>query len=62
MTMRPLLNCREASKLLNIHETNLRRMVSKKTVPYIKKPGLGVKFDPEKLEAWVQEGQVEPKK
>jgi len=59
--MQKLLNCREAARMLNIHETNLRRMVSKKTVPYIKKPGLGVKFNVEKLEAWIAEGEVEPK-
>jgi len=60
--MRPLLNVFQASKFLNIHPTNLRRMVSKKKIPYIKKRGLGVKFNPERLESWLQEATIEPEK
>ncbi|MCK4430973.1 MAG: helix-turn-helix domain-containing protein [Candidatus Aminicenantes bacterium] len=52
----------EAARLLHVHPTNLRRLVSKRKIPFIKKPGLGVKFNPEKLEAWIQEGEVEPEK
>lgn len=58
--MRPLLNCAEAAKLLHIHQTNLRRMVSKKKIPFIKREGIGVKFNPDRLEAWIEEGKVEP--
>lgn len=60
--MRPLLTVDEAARLLHVHPTNLRRLVSKRKIPFIKKPGLGVKFNPEKLEAWIQEGEVEPEK
>ena len=58
--MQKLLNCREAARMLNIHETNLRRMVSKRKIPFIKKPGLGVKFSPERLETWIKESEIEP--
>lgn len=58
--MRNLLNVSEASKLLNVHPTNLRRMVSKKKIPFIKREGLGVKFSPDRLEAWLKEGSYEP--
>jgi len=50
----------EAAKLLHIHPTNLRRLVSKRKIPFIKRGGIGVKFDPEQLESWVREGAVEP--
>lgn len=58
--MRALLNVDEAAKLLHVHPTNLRRLVSKRKIPFVKREGLGVKFDPERLEEWVKEGTVEP--
>lgn len=59
--MRSLLNVNEASKLLNVHPTHLRRLVSKKRIPFIKgELGIGVKFDPEKLESWIKAGEVAP--
>ena len=58
--MRPLLNVDQTAKLLHIHPTNLRRMVSKKKIPFIKREGIGIKFDPERLESWLQEGEIEP--
>ena len=58
--MRSLLTVDEVAKLLHIHPTNLRRLVCKRKIPFIKREGLGVKFSPEKLEAWVQEGAIEP--
>lgn len=60
--MRPLLTVDEAAKLLHIHPTNLRRLVSKRKIPFIKREGIGVKFDVETLEAWVREAEVEPLK
>ena len=58
--MRTLLNVDEASKFLNIHPTSLRRLVSKKKIPFIKREGIGVKFNPERLETWVREAEIEP--
>jgi len=58
--MRTLLNVDEAAKFLNIHPVSLRRLVSKKKIPFIKRLGIGVKFDPDKLESWVRAGEVEP--
>ena len=52
----------EAAKLLHIHPTNLRRLVSKKKIPFIKREGIGVKFNPERLEAWIEEAEIEPEK
>ena len=58
--MRTLLNVEEAAKFLNIHPISLRRLVSKKEIPFIKRYGIGVKFSPERLESWVQEAEFEP--
>lgn len=58
--MRPLLNVDQVAKLLHIHPTNLRRLVSKRKIPFIKREGIGVKFNPERLEAWIEEAEVEP--
>ena len=60
--MRSLLTVDEAAKPLHIHPTSLRRLVSKRKIPFIKRDGIGVKFNIEKLEAWVREGEVEPEK
>jgi len=60
--MRSLLTVDEVAKLLHIHPTSLRRLVSKRKIPFIKRDGIGVKFNIEKLEAWVREGEVEPEK
>lgn len=60
--MRALLTVDEAAKLLHIHPTNLRRLVSKRKIPFIKREGIGVKFNPERLEAWIEEAKIEPEK
>ena len=60
--MRSLLTVDEAAKLLHIHPTNLRRLVSKRKIPFIKREGIGVKFNPERLEAWIEEAEIEPEK
>lgn len=60
--MRPLLTVDEAAKWLHIHPISLRRLVSKKTIPFIKRSGIGVKFDPERLETWIREGEIEPER
>ena len=59
--MRTLLNVDEAAKFLHIHPISLRRLVSKKKIPFIKRYGIGVKFNPERLESWVREAEIEPK-
>lgn len=60
--MRALLNVQETARLLHIHETNLRRLISKRKIPFIKLEGIGVKFDEEELESWIAKGKVKPEK
>jgi len=60
--MRTLLTVEEAAKFLHIHPMSLRRLVSKRKIPFIKREGIGIKFNIEKLEAWVREGEIEPSK
>lgn len=54
------MNVDEAARLLHVHPISLRRLVSRKEIPFIKRKGIGVKFDPDRLESWVREGEVEP--
>ena len=58
--MRTLLNVNEAAKILHIHPMSLRQLVSKRKIPFIKRLGIGVKFDPDRLESWIREGEIEP--
>jgi excisionase family DNA binding protein len=59
--LRPLLNVAAVAKILNCHETHIRRLVSKKKIPFIKgELGIGVKFNPDRLEAWIEEAEIEP--
>ncbi|MCK4647952.1 helix-turn-helix domain-containing protein [bacterium] len=58
--MKDLLTARETASLFKISLTNLYQLTSKKKIPYIKKPGIGLRFDREALEAWIGEGEVKP--
>lgn len=58
--MKALLTIKEASELLKIHPHHLYRLIGKRGVPYLKIPGVGVRFDPEEIERWIQEGKIEP--
>jgi len=59
--MRTLLTVNEAAKLLHVHPVSLYRLIGKKKIPFIKIEGIGVRFDPERLEIWVREAEIEPK-
>jgi len=59
--MRELLTARETAGFLKISLVNLYQLTSRKKIPHIKKPGIGLRFDRGALEAWLQEGTVELK-
>ena len=59
--MREFLTAKEVSKLFQIHLHTVYRMVYQKMIPFIRKRGVGLRFDRAVLEAWVQEGKVEPR-
>lgn len=52
--MKPLLTVRELAKLLKVHEVSVRRLISKKIIPFLKIPGIGVRFLPDEIEKWIK--------
>lgn len=56
--MTTLLTIKEAAERLKVHPQQLYKLVYAKKVPFIRKPGVGVRFDPDTLDAWVREGEV----
>ena len=52
--MKPLLKVDEVAKLLKIHPTGLRRLVQKERIPFMRIPGVGIRFNIDKLEEWVK--------
>lgn len=57
--MKELLTVKEAAPILKIHPQHIYRLVYQKRIPYIKKPGLGIRFDPDEIEKWIEEGKVQ---
>jgi len=58
--MRSLLNVKQAARILNVHPISLYKLISKKKVPFIKEPGIGVRFDPVSLEIWIRKAENNP--
>ncbi len=54
-----LINVTEAAEWLGVTSQTLYKMVSHRRVPYVKVGG-ALKFDPEKLQAWISENSVMP--
>ena len=38
---------------------HLYRLIGNKAIPYLKIPGVGVRLDPEKIEKWIRENEVQ---
>lgn len=58
--MKPLLKIKEAAQLLKVHPHHLYRLIGKKAVPYLKIPGVGIRFELESLQKWIQEAKIDP--
>ena len=58
--MRNLLTTRQVAEILQIHLNSRYRLVYQKRIPFTKVSGM-LRFDPDALEKWIQEGKVEPK-
>ena len=59
--MKEFLTAKEVSKLFQIHLHTVYRMVCQKMIPFMRKRGVGLRFDREALEAWIKEGGIEPR-
>ena len=57
--MKKLLTVIQAAEMLEIHRITLYKLIEDKKIPHIRKKGLGLRLDPDQLEAWVKEGEVE---
>ena len=58
--MKKLLTARQVSEIFQIHLHSLYRLVYQKRIPFTRASGM-LRFDPDVLEKWIQEGKVEPK-
>ncbi len=57
--MKKLLTVIQASELLGINRFTLYKLIYARKIPYIRKEGLGLRLDPDRLEAWTKQGEVE---
>jgi len=57
--MKKLLTVIQASELLNINKFTLYKLIYANKIPYIRKEGLGLRLDPDQLEAWTKKGEIE---
>ena len=57
--MKKLLTVAQASELLGIHKITLYKLIYAHKIPYIRKEGMGLRLDPDQLEAWTKQGEVE---
>lgn len=46
--------------MLGVHPQTVYKLVEKGEIPFIKRPGLGIKFRAEQIEAWANQGSSKP--
>jgi len=61
MSLRRLINVREASEYLDLSVNTIYSLVSKRRIPFVKMGRL-TKFDLEKIDDWIKENSVEEEK
>ncbi len=49
-----LLTVNEAADYLSCHQMTVRKMISKRQIPYLKKAGIGIRLRKEDLDAWLE--------
>jgi len=57
--MKKLLTVVQASELLGINRFTLYKLIYARKIPYIRKEGMGIRLDPDQLEAWTRKGEIE---
>lgn len=55
--MRELLTVAELAHKLKVHRHSLYRLIGKRAIPYLKIPGVGIRFDSSKIERWAKESE-----
>ena len=50
-----LLTVQDAAQYLSCHQMTLRKLISKRQIPFIKKKGIGIRLRKEDLDQWLKE-------
>ena len=53
MNMEKLFTVQEAANYLNCHQMTVRKMISQRKIPYIKKRGIGIRLRKGDLDTWL---------
>jgi excisionase family DNA binding protein len=56
-----LISVQELSKMLNFAPRTIYRWVKDRRIPFVKMPGNDIRFDKQKIEAWIENRTVKPK-
>ena len=55
-----LINIKQLSEKLSISKFTIYTWVSQEKIPHVKVAGRLIRFDPEEVEAWINEQRVKP--
>ena len=58
--MDKLMTVQEAASYLNCHPITLRKLISERQVPFIKKKGLGIRLRESDLDKWLDSNSYPP--
>jgi excisionase family DNA binding protein len=53
-----LLNIKELSVYISYSETEIRRMIAKRQIPFFQKPNGGYRFDLREIDRWIKEYSI----
>ena len=56
--MKKLLTVIQAAEMLGIHRITLYKLIEANKIPHIRKEGLGLRLDPDKLDKWTESGEI----
>lgn len=57
--MNKLLTVIQAAELLGIHRISVYKLIYARKIPFIRIKGIGLRFNPDSLEAWAKQSEVE---
>lgn len=52
--MDKLLTVQDAAQYLSCHQMTLRKLISQRQIPFIKKKGIGIRLRREDLDSWLE--------
>lgn len=60
--MNPALTTEDVARLLNVSSKTIQRKVARREIPFVRLGPRTVRFDPDKIERWLEEQTVYPNK